>query len=382
MHIRSLVALLLALTLVVGMSGCLPSGEPSPDFSGEAVASADGSPVKHYFEQLDNTEKHAYNAILSQVRGFPERIVVPELTNDQLNRLYKALLYDNPELFFLDRYSTVRQTKKTSYFYPRYRMGQPDYEAMLQKCVEVADKITEEVRQQKSTFDKELLVHDKLIAMCRYSENTAYMYRNTIYGVLCGNNATCEGYARTAKYLLDRLGVPCYVVSGQSSPPGSTAQSHMWNIVEVDGASYHLDLTWDDPVLESGVNLIQYTYFNVTDSAISLTHTGFADTDACTAIEANYFVHEHLLFADWGDAERERAVDIAVESIEKGSEGFQLRFGNETAFAKAKQALFGDNEVYRILQKVKENNDMPYAADRASYVFDNDNHIIDVILEK
>ena len=126
MRIRHICAVLLVLLLVCSLGGCFLQQEAAPDFSGEAVQSADGSPVKHYFEQLDNTEKHAYNAILAEVRGFPEKIAVPSLTNDQLNRLYTALLYDNPELFFLDRYSSVRQNKKTAYFYPRYRMGQAD----------------------------------------------------------------------------------------------------------------------------------------------------------------------------------------------------------------------------------------------------------------
>ena len=252
---------------------------------------------------------------------------------------------------------------------------------MLKKCIDVADVITEEVRQEKSSFDKELAVHDRLIAMCRYSENTAYMYRNTIYGVLCGNNATCEGYARTAKYLLDRLGVPCYVIAGQSTPPGSSTSSHMWNIVEVDGNHYHLDLTWDDPVLESGADLIRHTYFNVTDSVISKTHTGFTGTDACTAIEDNYFVHEHLVFADWDDAERQRAVEIAEASIAAGSDGFQLRFSNEATYKKAKHALFDQYEVYQILQTVHDQTDASFAVDRAS-AFDGDEYTLDVILEK
>ena len=319
MKLQKGVAVLLGLLLVFGLAGCVFSRDAAPDFSGEAAAIADGSPVKHYFEQLDDTEKHAYNAILSEVRLFPERIAVPTLTNDQLNNLYTALLYDNPELFFLDRTSSVRQSNKTAYFYPKYKMGQADYEAMLQKCIDVADKLAEEARQQPTEFAKELLVHDKLIAMCRYSENQAYAYRNTIYGVLCGGNAACEGYARTAKYLLDRLGIPCYVVTGHSTPPGSATQSHMWNIVKLDGKFYHLDLTWDDPVLENGENLIRHTYFNVTDSALSKSHTGYAGADACTAIDDNYFVHEHLLFADWGEAERQRTVEIAAESIAAGS---------------------------------------------------------------
>ena len=77
MRFRNVCATMLALLIVCSLGGCVLSRETPPDFSGEAVASADGSPVKHYFEQLDNTEKHAYNAVLAEVRGFPEKIAVP-----------------------------------------------------------------------------------------------------------------------------------------------------------------------------------------------------------------------------------------------------------------------------------------------------------------
>ena len=380
--VKSVCALLLALLLLLGAAGCGLSREEAPDFSGEPTALGDGSPVKHYFEGLDNTEKHAYNAVLSAVRAFPQRIAVPKLTSEQLNRMYTALLYDNPELFFLGRSPSVRQNKQWAYFYPQYLMGQADYEAMLKKCADVADKIAAEAEKKETAFDKELLVHDKLIAMCRYSENQAYTYRSTIYGVLCGKNAACEGYAKAAKYLLDRLKIPCYVVAGHSTPPGSASQSHMWDVVELDGKYYHLDLTWDDPVLEDGQNLIRHTYFNVTDGVIGKTHSGYSGTDACTAIDDNYFVHEHMVFADWGEAERQRTVDVAAASIEAGSEGFQLRFGNEKAYEKAKGDLFGGNGVYALLQQIHDKTEMTYAVDHASYLFGDDDYTIDVILEK
>ena len=381
---RTICAGLLAVLLAFGAAGCAFSREEAPDFSGEAQELADGSPFKHYFRGLDNTEKHAYNAILSGVRSYPQRIAVPTLTNEQLSRTYTALLYDNPELFFLSRSSAVRQNKGWAYFLPKYEMGRDDYEAMLKKCADVADRIVEEASQKATAFEKELLIHDKLIAMCRYSENESLSFRDTVYGVLCGGSASCEGYAKTAKYLLDRLRIPCYVVIGQSTPPGSSTQTHMWNIVELNDRYYHLDLTWDDPVLESGQNLIRHTYFNVSDSAIARTHAGYSGTDACASIDDNYFVYKHLLFADWDDAERERSVEIAAQSIQAGSEGFQLRFSNETAFDKAMEDLFGQskNGVNGILQQVREKVGKSFAIDHTSYVQDKENYIIDVILEK
>ena len=128
--LRALLCLALSALLLVGTAGCLASpGSPAaPDNGAEALDA--GSPFKHYFEQLTDNEKTAYNAILSAVTDFPNMIEIPALTKDEMQRMYTALLYDNPELFFLDNASTMRQSKKHNYFYPSYRLNAEDYAAM------------------------------------------------------------------------------------------------------------------------------------------------------------------------------------------------------------------------------------------------------------
>mgnify|MGYP004693979423 FL=1 len=51
---------------------------------------------------------------------------------------------------------------------------------------------------------------------------------------------------------LDKMGIKNYKVS---------SDSHIWNLVYVDGAWKHLDLTWDDPVVNTGENMLLHTYF-------------------------------------------------------------------------------------------------------------------------
>lgn len=68
----------------------------------------------------------------------------------------------------------------------------------------------------------------------------------TIYGVLCNNESVCEGYAKTAKVILDKLGIPCILVKGMMDD-GITSELHMWNYFQIDGKWYALDCTADDP---------------------------------------------------------------------------------------------------------------------------------------
>ena len=57
-------------------------------------------------------------------------------------------------------------------------------------------------------------------------------------------NIVCEGYSKAFQYLCDNSDfineVNCYSVSGDAGGP------HMWNIVNINGTSYHTDITWID----------------------------------------------------------------------------------------------------------------------------------------
>ncbi len=381
---KKILAVLLAaaILLLSVLTGCDVSllDDPPADFSGTAQRLTEGGYTKYYFEKLDNVSRHAYNAVLRNIWSFPERIEVPALTDAQLNAFYTALLYDNPELFFLGQHTTVRQSKQRAFFYPEYIMGQEDYVAMIRRCSAVATQIADTAATFDTEFQREKSVHDQLIARTVYNDNGDALYKNSIYGLLCGNSAACEGYAKTAKYILDRLHIPCYVVTGQSAVPGSQSQMHMWNIVRIGDAYYHLDLTWDDPVLQAGGNVIQYNYFNVTDAQISRTHSAYSSDNACTAIDANYFVHEHLLFSEWSDAERDRIVGVAAGMIVAGSEGFQIRFANEKAYRDAQEKLIEKQEIYDLLARVQEASEGDFATDKVSYVSNDDTYGIDIIL--
>lgn len=376
-----LISILSVGLLLLGTVGC-SSSQPEPDYTVPPEALSVGSAYKYHFEQLDPVEKHAYNAVLSAVGSFPQEIKVPVLTQEQLHDFYTALLHDNPSLFYLGTKPTVRQTKKSAVFYPQYIMNLTDYEAMLRKCDAAAEKILTAAREKETDFEKELVVHDALVANCSYSDSEDNLYKRSVYGVLCGGSAACEGYAKTAKYLLDRLSIPCYVVVGESTPPGAQTQSHMWNIVRIDGEWYHLDLTWDDPVLEKGGDMISYAYFNVTDRQIGATHTQYTSVNACTATAQNYFVHERLSFVDYGAAEKERTVEIGVRQLKLGSDGFQLKFASQDSFDKAKQTLFEKEAIYELLAKIRDRADVKIATDRVSYFCTESTYTIEIIVER
>jgi hypothetical protein len=63
----------------------------------------------------------------------------------------------------------------------------------------------------------------------------------TAYGAAVDGESVCNGYAMAYKQLCDRLGLDCWVVTGESE-----GEAHAWDLVRLDGETYLVDCTWDD----------------------------------------------------------------------------------------------------------------------------------------
>lgn len=76
------------------------------------------------------------------------------------------------------------------------------------------------------------------------------------YGALVGldmegtmqGEVVCQGYSDAYLLLCQRVGLPCVVITGEGNSSGifSGYSNHMWNAIQLDGAWYAVDATWDD----------------------------------------------------------------------------------------------------------------------------------------
>ncbi len=113
---------------------------------------------------------------------------------------------------------------------------------------------------EMTTEEKIKAIHDYIINNTKYdkdrSDNKIKKYHSDIaYGALIEHYAICGGYADSMKIFLDRLGIENFKIA---------SENHIWNFVKVNGTWYHLDLTWDDPVTDTGEDILEYDYFLIT----------------------------------------------------------------------------------------------------------------------
>lgn len=291
---------------------------------------------KHYFGELNENEKRAYNAILRDIESFPEEIEIPELNNEELEKVWLAVMYDNPELIMLGRECMLVSRDRKFWFSCEYAMTKDEYEQKKAELQAKADELGAKIVKETSDFDKELLIHDAIIDSCRYTDSDK-LIASSAYGVLVNGSASCEGYAKAAKLLLDKAGIENYVITGTAKREDGASEGHMWNVVFIDGKPYNLDLTWDDPIGEGVTQNKRYAYFNITDEEILKTHT-FSDASACcTATDSNYFVKLGRQF-DGYNAETKTALSNMFGGHKSGDK-LDVRFSSEDAYQSALDGL-------------------------------------------
>lgn len=79
------------------------------------------------------------------------------------------------------------------------------------------------------------------------------------YGLLYNHVSLCGGYSDVMAIFLDKIGIPNIKVSNNT---------HVWNLVYLNNQWYHLDLTWDDPVVDTHENLLLHNYFLITNNEL------------------------------------------------------------------------------------------------------------------
>lgn len=120
----------------------------------------------------------------------------------------------------------------------------------------VENKINDIIKENMTTEEKIKKVHDYIIDSTKYdtlkSDNIHdETYKsNTAYGVLVQGYGICSGYSDTMSIFLNKLNIDNYKISNDT---------HIWNLVYINGMWVHLDTTWDDPI--SDKNLNRDTYF-------------------------------------------------------------------------------------------------------------------------
>ncbi|MBR6572655.1 MAG: hypothetical protein IKK77_02945 [Clostridia bacterium] len=294
------------------------SSTPVPNKPEEPVTKQD---FKICYAQLTDKQKSIYNTLEKAVKDMETgwiSLETPVYTNYRrdINIIVAALQTDMPQYFWIPPayYTGNSQDGETirilfegqdnlTYLIDKSDQLQME-NALSRKVAEIMSQVT-----ATTPFEIELQLHDILCKNVTYAKSTENPLVYTAYGALINGEAVCEGYSRAMQLLLAQYNIKSTLVTGDAK-----GEAHMWNLVNIDNAWYHLDVTWND-------GMGTYLYFNLRDKEINIdhlryrTHTELSydevvsetpkpynfNLPVCDKIDNNYFVKKDYVYSPNGE---------------------------------------------------------------------------------
>ncbi|MCM1578107.1 MAG: hypothetical protein NC078_04830 [Ruminococcus sp.] len=381
-HVMKAVALTLAAAVsLIFLCGCNEIEETLPEPTGTSasfVSSSDSGEISgnegggYIYNQLDQKEKEYYRIMREAVFNFEENAVFPEpLPADTLRKIFVAVYYGEPDIFWLNSIFYRHQSDSANQKLD-YRFTAEQAENMQREIDSRTAEILSSLPPDASDYQKLLAFHDCLVTSCTFNENTEFS--NTVYGALVAGGAQCEGYAFAFEYLCSKAEIPCFTVTG-TNPQGA---SHAWNMVNLDGMWYHVDCTWDDPILETpDPDFLRYYYFLACDSdIIGVTHipdNTYFTYPICSSGE-NYYKREGF-YAQSGEEGVQLLKTAALSALQKGHKDAAVRFADKKSYENAYSRLFDSREIRDVFAYVNSTSDKR-VTDNKYVRYSNDDELI------
>jgi len=236
--------------------------------------------ASEYMVAADDTIASMSEVIRAGFEKFETSIDISkyELTLNDTGRVTEIIKYikSDPDLFYLDLGDTIGVKPVFDDNRQEWILGALNvtynntYEEVAPRIEEFNAKIDEIVGKvitpDMTELQKALKLHDYLVLNTVYDttgEIADYNNGASAYDILVYGNGICQGYAQAYNVLLEKAGIDSVMAT-------SIEMNHAWNLVNIDGAWYHVDVTWDDPVPDT-IGKVNHKYFMLSDKAIMST---------------------------------------------------------------------------------------------------------------
>jgi transglutaminase/protease-like cytokinesis protein 3 len=220
-----------------------------------------GSTYYPYYNMLTDKCKQLYKQIYANTLA--ERttfLPVTKATPQECNNALMSVIYDHPELFWLNtkmytEYDYKGNVVKLQLYFYEDELGdiaqaRNTFDTMIDSFLAGAAEQT-----FKTDYDKEVYVHNTLAERLTYKDTPL---DQSAYSAIVEKETVCAGYSKAFQLLMQQLDVPTYLSVGWGGGLIS-GDMHAWNIIKLGDDYYNVDVTWDDQ------DPVNYNYFNLSD---------------------------------------------------------------------------------------------------------------------
>lgn len=311
------------------------------------------------FECIDTNEKEVYTEIYRMLIGFKTDVELPTLDTDLMDHAFSCVLIDHPEIFYVKGYSLKTYTRGNiiekitmSGNYTMEPAQAKSYamaiEAYVQKCETNIPNPDDEYEAVKG-------VYEYIINNTEYdleAENN-----QNILSVFLDHRSVCQGYAKATQYILNDMGIFCTLVEGH----GKNNESHVWNLVRINGNYYYVDTTWgdasyslisSDDYIQSTMPVpdINYDYLCITTKDLLVNHeiVEIVPVPLCTSMDDNYYVRSGYYFTYVDDSQLRAAFD---KGYADNLITLTIKCANANIYHDMREYLLSEEKIFNYLKE-------------------------------
>lgn len=265
----------------------------------------ESGPKYYAYDKLNERERVLYTEIFSILSTVAKDTKVSSKDPEQIEKAFNYVMLDHPELFYLTGYSFTKYMRGSNIekitVSGSYTMNKADIELAKLAIDSYVDKCLSGYDGPVDEYEKVKYVYEYLIKNTEYDLSAPN--NQNILSVVKEGRTVCQGYAKTMQYILTKMGVFCILCEGTVKG----TESHVWNIVRINNAYYHVDATWgdasymiEDDSEEFEAPEINYDYLCITDDNVKETHVikDSIELPVCDSMADNYYVREGLYFTE------------------------------------------------------------------------------------
>lgn len=184
-----------------------------------------------------------------------------QLLPDDLVAALSDVINSEPSLFYVGTHVEYYISSTTGYitrYLPEYLYTGDDLDRRIAAFNSAIDSIASWASSATTDLGKLLMVNDYFCTHFRYDTDLTIYSPDLLFSEKTG---VCQAYMMGYAAVLDKLGIA-------NTHATSSAMSHTWNMVLLDGSWYHIDVTWNDPLPDRPLRS-NHSTFLLSDSGIS-----------------------------------------------------------------------------------------------------------------
>lgn len=298
MRIRRKISILLTLCITASiLYGCgtktggnvkIISESPSPSDIVDDAYVQDGYDIysKYTYQTLDERQQIYYQCMLNCILTMDSSVTIEYNDYETMKIAFEAIRRDYGGLFWVDGFNYETSGNETI-FYPIYSMTEDEVRSREGLIEAETETILNNI-DDASDYGIAKGIYEYLVENVTYNRNAKN--GQNILGVFLENECVCSGYASATQFLFSLVGIESIIVTGTAG-----GENHAWNVVNLDGKWYNMDVTFGATDYTDTVN---YLYMTMTDDVCYMGHTAdkIFQLPTCISTDDNYFVKSGSYF--------------------------------------------------------------------------------------